>query len=85
MTQPDEPLLTVDQAYCAAFHFIRQYYEREPIVPFLVLLQSMYPWTEGGDPRLTSDPATWHDWMSSVQAALSAKELPTLRGLPEAR
>jgi hypothetical protein len=35
-----EPLLTLDKAYRATLHFIHQYYQREPIDPFLLMLVS---------------------------------------------
>jgi hypothetical protein len=73
MTVPDEPLLTVDEAYRATFHFINQYHQREPIVPFMLMLSSMTAWSENGDFRETSDPATWNDWMASVRARASEK------------
>ncbi|HEY3548014.1 MAG TPA: hypothetical protein VGK17_18230 [Propionicimonas sp.] len=82
MPDAEEPLLTVDEAFRAAFHFINQYYKREPIVPFVLLLHSMTPWTPGGDPRQTSDPATWHDWMGSVRAARASEQLPDFRSPP---
>jgi hypothetical protein len=69
MAEPDEPMLTLDEAYRATFHFIHQYYEREPIVPFMLLLSSMTAWSDNGNLRQTDDLATWHDWMKSVQAA----------------
>ena len=78
MADDDEPLLTLDEAYRATFHFIHQYYQREPIVPFQLMLTSMTSWTPGGDPRQTSDPATWHDWMASVSAARESEHLPEL-------
>lgn len=74
----EDRLLTVDEAYRAAFHFVLQYYKREPIVPFLLLLHSMTPWLQGDDPRSTSDPATWGDWLASVEAACSSDVLPPL-------
>ena len=70
MTDPGEPTLTLDQAYRATYHFIHQYYLREPIDPFLLMLASMGPWNEDSPIRQTSDPATWNDWMRSVRAAL---------------
>lgn len=76
MTDPVEPMLTLDQAYRAAYHFIYQYYLREPIDPFMFMLASMLPSNGDGPLRQTSDPATWHDWMTSVQAALASEELP---------
>ena len=79
MSEIDEPLLTLDEAYRATFHFINQYYEREPIVPFMLMLSSMTAWTPGGDPHQTSDPATWDDWMASVRAARESDHLPEIR------
>ncbi len=38
-----EPLLTRSQAYEAAYRFVWQYTEREPIVPFMLMLSSMEP------------------------------------------
>ena len=78
MTDPDEPTLTLDEAYRATFHFINQYYDREPIVPFLLMLQSMTAWTDNGNPRQTDDPATWDDWMASVRAARASDTLPEI-------
>lgn len=75
-TVGDDRHLTLDEAYRAAFHFIRQYYEREPMVPFMLMLHSMTPSAPGSDPRSTSDPATWDDWMASVTAALASEVLP---------
>jgi primase-polymerase (primpol)-like protein len=48
----------------------------------VLLLHSMTPWTPGGDPRQTSDPATWHDWMGSVRAARASEQLPDFRSPP---
>lgn len=74
-----EAPLTLDEAYRATYHFIHQYYRREPIEPFLLMLHSMTEWEPGaGDPRSTADPATWHDWMASVQAARASSQLPPL-------
>lgn len=81
MEQGTEPTLTVDEAYRAAFHFINQYYERERITPFFLMLHSMTEWTPGaGKPRETADPATWSDWMESVERARQSSELPELNG-----
>lgn len=78
MVPPEEPMLSLDQAYRATFHFINQYYQREPIVPFMLMLSSMGPWTPNGNPREMDDPATWSDWMRSVEAALASEDLPDL-------
>lgn len=71
---PDDRLLTLDEAYRATFHFIAQYYEREPIEPFVLMLSSMTSWGPAGPLRKTSDPAAWGDWMNSVQRAISSDE-----------
>ena len=57
--EASDQLLTLDEAYRAAYHFIHQYYERERITPFMLLLHSMRFDSGGGG---TNDPATWHDW-----------------------
>ena len=75
MTDADgEPRLTLDEAYRAAFHFILQYYQRERITPFMLMLSSMEP--ERNSPRETNDPAPWHDWVASVERALASAEFP---------
>ena len=76
MTDRSEPTLTLDEAYRATYHFIHQYYVREPIEPFLLLLHSMGPWNQHSPLPQTADPATWYDWMTSVQAALASDALP---------
>jgi hypothetical protein len=66
---PDEHLLTVDQAYLAAYEFIRQFYERDSRKP-----ESMFhllSWMQLEQPRMSSDPAQWNDWLASVGAAIS--------------
>ena len=70
----NEPLLTLDEAYRATYHFIEQYYAREPITPFLLMLVSMQ--LEGY--RQTDDPATWDDWLASVEKARASPDLPSL-------
>ena len=63
----DEPLLTLDQGYLAAYYFIRQFYERDGRKP-----ESMFfllSWMELEGPRMSSDPAQWHDWVRSVSEA----------------
>jgi len=78
MPSADEPLLTVEDAYRACYRFINQYYEREPIVPFLLMLGNMEP-DESGELRRTTDPATWRDWERSVREALESTDLPIPR------
>ena len=68
---PDEQLLTVDQAYLAAYQFIRHFYERDGRRP-----ESMFfllSWMELEHPRTASDPAQWEDWLKSVAEALSLR------------
>lgn len=84
MDDPSEPLLTLDEAYRATSHFIRQYYSREPITPFLFVLSSMTPWEPGGNPRQTDDPATWSNWLESVEAARAPEEQPHPWGVDHA-
>jgi hypothetical protein len=67
----EERLLTLDEAYRATFHFIAQYYEREPTTSFVLMLSSMLASRGGGPLRQTADPATWDDWMESVARAVS--------------
>jgi hypothetical protein len=72
-----ERLLTVEEAYRAAYHFINQYYARERITPFMLMLSNMGPWSaERPELRVTSDPATWSDWLTSVEKALASPDLP---------
>lgn len=67
-----EPRLTLDEAYRATYHFISQYYARERITPFMLMLHSMGLEAD----RQTNDPATWDDWMASVEKARASPELP---------
>ena len=66
---PDEQLLTVDQAYLAAYQFLRQFYERDGRKPESMFL--LLSWMELEHPRMSSDPAQWDDWVKSVEAALA--------------
>ena len=81
-TPLDEPLLTLDQSYMAAYYFIRQFYERDTIKPrsmFFLLV-----WMQLEAPRQTSDPASWHDWIRSVDKAIKGKESDSpFTALPE--
>jgi hypothetical protein len=69
----DDPLLTPEQAYEAAYRFIWQYAEREPIEPFQLMLVAMEPVP---DPYRTSDPASWSDWERCVSDTLAGSPLP---------
>jgi len=77
MVVPDEiaERLTVDQAYEAAYRFVAQYYERERIVPFLLMLTAMKP---VDDHYRTDDPASWRDWERCVRETLAGSAMPVL-------
>jgi hypothetical protein len=67
--------LTTEQAYEAAYRFVAQYYERERIVPFMLMLVAMEP---EGDIYRTHDPASWAGWMRCVKQTLANAPLPDL-------
>jgi len=83
VTEPadDEPMLTVDQGYLAAYYFIRQFYERDGRKPESMF--SLLSWMELDGPRLSSDPAQWFDWMNSVSHALERGEAGFADPLPQ--
>jgi hypothetical protein len=68
-----EPTLTVQQAFQAMRHFLEQFNEREHSESIVLLLDWM---TQGtwADPQMTADPAQWHDWLASVERALSGSD-----------
>lgn len=71
----DEPSLTIDQGFQAAYHFIRQFYERDARKPESMFL--LLTWMEMEGPRQTRDPAQWEDWLVSVgKARDSSADLP---------
>jgi hypothetical protein len=72
MTDEQEPFLTLEEACRAAYYFVLQYYGRERITPFMLMLTSMK--LEGK--QETNDPAHWHDWLASVEKALADPDLP---------
>jgi hypothetical protein len=76
---PDEqPLnLSVEQAYEAAYRFVAQYYNRERIVPFMLMLRSM-GWEEFDDHHITNDPASWSEWEACVRETLDGEPLPKI-------
>jgi len=71
MTSPRdaEPLLTLDQAYLAAYCFIRQFYERDATTPASMF--HLLAWMDLEGDRQTHDPAQWHDWLQSVDRVLT--------------
>jgi hypothetical protein len=76
-----EPGLTYSQAYEAAYRFVWQYMEREPIEPFFLMLVAMEP----VESRVTNDPASWHDWLACVEQTLAAAPLPQFPRTDEPR
>jgi len=66
-TSTSEPLLTLDQGYLAAWHFIRQFYERDARKPESMFL--LLTWMALDAPRMSSGPAQWDDWMGAVAKA----------------
>jgi hypothetical protein len=75
LDQAEASPLTVEQAYEAAYRFVAQYYERERIVPFMLMLTSMTP---TADRERTNDPAAWQDWLHCVEETLAGTPLPQL-------
>jgi hypothetical protein len=72
----DVPMaLTPEQGYEAAFRFVAQYYERERIVPLMLMLTSMRP---TADDQRTNDPAARADWERCIQETLAGSPLPEL-------
>ncbi len=58
-----DPTLTDDQAFAAAAHFVRQYYDRGRSAAIRLMLQSIH-----------TDPATVEDWRASVDRALAGED-----------
>ena len=77
LADDEQPALTLDEAYRAMYQFVAQYYGREHSMRLFLMLASM-DLEPGDDPRRTSDPATWEDWLASVEAARASTDLPTL-------
>lgn len=71
--QIESQSLTTEQAYEAAYRFVAQYYERERIVPFMLMLKAMAP---TADSLRTNDPASWSDWLHCVDETLAGNPLP---------
>lgn len=67
-----EHVLTYSQAYEAAYRFVWQYMEREPIDPFLLMVVAMEP----VGPQATNDPGSWHDWLACVEQTLAGAPVP---------
>ena len=75
-SEPDVPTaLTPEQGYEAAFRFVVQYYERERIVPLMLMLTSMRPTP---DEQRTNDPAAWSDWQRCVRETLAGSPVPEI-------
>ncbi len=56
-TDGEDELLTIDEAYLAAYFFVRQYYVRGRSTAVMLMLSGMTLW----GPRDTADPAHWSD------------------------
>jgi hypothetical protein len=67
--------LTPGQGYEAAYRFVAQYYEREGIVPLMLMLTSMRPTP---DDARTNDPGAWSDWEKCVHETLTGSPLPEI-------
>jgi hypothetical protein len=73
---PDVPsTLTPEQSYETAYRFVAQYYERERILPFMLMLTSMRPTS---DDARTNDPGSWSDWERCVEETLAGSPLPEI-------
>lgn len=70
--------LTTEQAYESAYRFVAQYYERERILPLMLMLTAMRPTS---DQYKTNDPASWSDWEQCVRESLSEISFPELSPL----
>jgi hypothetical protein len=64
--------LTEVEAFRAARYFIEQFNEREKSDALILLVHWME--SASGDATDTNDPAQWHDWVRSVDRALSEEE-----------
>ena len=72
-----EPMmLTVYQAYEAAYRFVAQYCRREPVEPLMLMMVAMEP---KGDHYVTDDPASWSDWQRCLQETLHGAPIPKPR------
>jgi hypothetical protein len=75
-------LLTVSQAYEAAYRFVAQYSSREQeSVSLSLMVVAMEPVTEHfllhDPPYVTHDPASWFDWEQCVDETLTGAPLPS--------
>jgi hypothetical protein len=70
---PDTPTkITPEQGYQAAFRFVANY-DRERIVPLMLMLTSMRPTP---DEQRTNDPSALSDWERCVEETLAGSPLP---------
>jgi len=62
--------LTLEQAYCAMFYFLKKEYEMTKSDDIGGLLSSLDGtiWTDGG----SADPAAWKDWLDAVKKMRSS-------------
>jgi hypothetical protein len=73
--EPSDDRLSKEQAFEAAYRFVAQYYDRERIEPFFLMLVSM-GWE--GTQDMTNDPATWEEWKECVRQTVAGDPLPEL-------
>jgi hypothetical protein len=74
VSTPAQPIMTIEQAYEAAYRFVWQYHQREVSSESLALmLVSMEPTT---DYARTNDPASWSDWEQCVAETLRGEQVP---------
>jgi hypothetical protein len=68
-------MLTVAQAYEAAYRFVSQYAGRSPdSEELLLMLVAMQPVK---DHYRTNDPAHWDDWLECVEETRTSAPMPT--------
>ena len=69
--------LTVEEAYRAMHHFVKEYWERggkegRELLLFLTYADPRYP-PMHDNPVGSDDPAAWSDWLRSVGSVRSQK------------
>ena len=67
----DERALTEVEAFRAARYFIEQFNQRERSDALTLLVHWMD--SGGDDPRVTNDPAQWHDWVGAVDRVVAER------------
>ena len=65
----DNMNLTIEEAYKSMVNFLEKYYQRTNSDDIGGLLGDIMIMDEG----ITADPASWHDWLESVERIKSEK------------